>query len=239
MQVSNSSFLGQVVPVSTHQGLTREASLTIAQHCESNLIFRSKRTIQVLVGSSNALKVAAAHKAVSAWAQAYLGKVEIRDTGCEVSSEIDEQPHGYDHTLQGAKNRLVNLRKKAISKTEDGVLTILIAMENGVMKEPIHNLRNPEIFKNDDNTAWVDRCIVIAEMKFNELKWYAQASSVGVTTPRDCVEGAANFKWTRTAGSFIAEKYQANAKDWHGTIAGKGREEIMNQATLSAFGLQQ
>ncbi len=227
MQASN--FLGQIIPITTYQGLTQNQSLAISEVCKNP-------KIQVLVASANALKIEAARKAVTIWAQTHINNPTVEVKGFDVSSEIDEQPHGYEYTLEGAKNRLSNLKKH--DSAPANVLRVLVSMENGLFKEQVKNLHNSEIFKNNDNTVWIDRCVVVAQIIFNQQKWDSQSVSVGVTTPKDCVELAEKEKWQKTAGSFIAEKYKWNAKDWHGSIAGKGRQFIMEEAILSAFGLQ-
>lgn len=59
--------------------------------------------------------------------------------------------------------------------------------------------------------------------------------SEGVTTPKQAVLLAKDSGWTKTAGFFIEQLYHWNAKDWHGSIAGKSRSVIMQELISDMF----
>ena len=82
----------------------------------------------------------AANDSVIAWVKALFNdKVEVAVKGYGVPSNIDEQPHGLEHTKQGALNRLNNMKKElGISEnTRDGTLRVLVSLENGIMQEKV------------------------------------------------------------------------------------------------------
>ena len=158
-----------------------------------------------------------------------------------MSSEVDEQPHD-DFTLKGSMNRLINMKnalsRQGITNTKlDGVLRVLISLENGLMCEKIPFIKNPGIFEICDNTVWVDRCVETCEVWFQGKQWQTTSISEGVTTPKYAVLTSKANDWTMTAGLFIAEQYGCNASDWHSTFVGKGRKIIMEELIKNCFGL--
>ena len=233
---------GQLVAAPANQGLP----IAIARQIRESILGQgglNGRAIEVLVTSGNALKKQAAQNSVTAWIQALFNVNCPNNTkGYSVASEIDEQPHGLEHTTRGAENRLKNMKvelaREGIDPNKrDGVVRILISLENGVMKEVVNPLTNPVQYQNADGTVWVDRCVEKGELWFQGNRVEFSAVSEGVTTPRFAVEASEASNWTKTAGSFIAERYQVNAQDWHGYIAGKGRQAIMELLAQSALGL--
>lgn len=231
MPVTGSNFLGQIIPTESNQGLSGIDNKDIFTLCQG-------RKIQVFVGSANGLKVEAAKKAVEIWARNFLTDPVINIQGFDVPSGINEQPNGSKNTMTGAVNRLLALKENVKNILDNDLLTVYVSMENGLIPEVVHNLRNPETFLLKDKFAYVDRCIIVGHVVLKNKLWPFTSVSVGVTTPRECVELAEKSNWSKTAGSFIAEKYQWNPKDWHGSIAGKSRQTIMEEAILLALGLQ-
>lgn len=238
------NFLGQLVPALCNQGF----SYKDAGHLK-NLVNEKGglqgRRVEVFVTSQNAMKVQAAKNSIQTWLTALFktALLDIHVQGFGVFSNIDEQPHGEVHTRTGALNRLKNMKNELLStrqldhRQKDGVLRVLVSLENGIMKERVHVLNNPEIFKNPDETVWVDRCIETGEIWFEGQQWEFSAISEGVTAPKNEVELSLKSGWAKTAGSFISGQYGWNAQDWHGGIAGKGRQRIMEELSLVALGL--
>ena len=234
---------GQLVAAPNNQGLP----IAAARHLRDTILGQgglTGRTIEVLVTSNNALKKQAAQNSFIAMMQAIFNVAcSVITKGYGVASGIDEQPHGSDHTRQGAVNRLNNMKRELSTKENidesrrDGVLRILISLENGIMKEIVNPLINQAYYQNADGTVWVDRCIEAGEIWFQGNKCEFSAVSEGVTTPRFAAEASEASNWTKTAGFFIAERHQVNAQDWHGFIAGKGRQAIMELLAQSALGL--
>jgi non-canonical (house-cleaning) NTP pyrophosphatase len=229
------NYLGQLVDTTKLQGFSFE------QMKEMSSVFKGEcKSVEVYVTSQNSLKVQAAQAAVGFWLNHFRSNIKISITGLEVISEIDEQPHGYDQTLTGAKNRLKNMKNIILKDhiRNNNVLHILISLENGLFMQNIEHVNNPETFLFDnDHSVYVDRCVAIVEMWFNGNEWISNGVSQGVTTPRDAVILSEKSNWSQTAGFFIAEKYGWNPKDWHLSICGKGRQTIMEDLIKSIFRL--
>lgn len=236
-------LLGQLVPAPANQGLPLTEAREIRQMIELPRGLEGRR-IEVLVTSKNALKMNAAKNSVVEWIKALFNQtVEVVAKGYAVNSDIGEQPYSLQNTKQGAFNRLFNLKHELSSKenisenTQDNVLRVLFSLENGIMREQVANLKNPGVFQTQDGTVWVDRCVAMCEIWLQGKRWSAEALSEGVTTPKAEAAKAEQANWSRTAGSFIAETYGWPSADWHGAIAGKGRELIMNELSKAALGI--
>ena len=231
--------LGQLIfPIITKQ------ELSVKQNNEiKKCLNATNQMIEVYVTSKNALKINATTSAISSWLSELLGsnrdKFKSQIEGFEVSSDIDEQPHGFDHTTNGALNRLRNMKTELSKRNDNGMLRILVSLENGLIREQHSCIKNPQTFMidNSQNHVWIDRCIVVGEIWFQDSMIPFSAISEGVTTPKDAVILSENSNWTKTAGFFIAEKYNFNAKDWHADICGKNRQTIMEETIKTALGL--
>lgn len=236
----NQNYLGQLVAAPVTTGLDASFLREMKESLFKNMTY-VKYPVSVFVSSANALKVDAANKAVNQWLLSFLRKdiCFVTTEGIECASDIDEQPHGMDITTKGAMNRLTNLKKQLSEKNFiPATLNVLVSLENGLMPEKMLDVKNPDIFLDSDNgndIVWVDRCVVVCEIIFDGKRMTTMAISEGVTTPREAVKSAANTNWSKTAGSFIAETYKWNAKDWHGSIAGKGRQIIMLETIQSSL----
>ena len=229
-------FLGQSVAPPANQGLSPQSANEIKETAGQAW----GKKVEVLVTSKNALKMQAAKESVTAWVKAlFKDSAEIAVKGYGVPSNIDEQPHGLEHTRQGALNRLDNMKKelqKEDIRNGDGVLRVLVSLENGIMKENVPNLKNQGVFQTDGG-VWVDRCVELVEIWLQGKVWKMEAVSEGVTTPKEQVEQAEQARWGTTAGTFIEQKYGWPNADWHGGIAGKGRKFIMEELAKAALGL--
>ena len=235
----NGTFLGQLIPAPADQGLTTEEIQSIKKIItEAGGITNCR--VEVFVTSANALKIQASKDAIKQWlVELFPGETgwNITEEGFEVPSEVDEQPHGIEITKKGALNRLNNMKVKLVQKkrASENTITILVSLENGLIPEKHLGFKNPDTFL-DKGVVWVDRCCVIGEIWFQKKSWNIMGFSEGVTTPLNEVMCAAKTNWSKTAGSFIAEKYGWNAKDWHIGICGKGRQVIMTEAIRNSFG---
>lgn len=232
-------FLGQLVAPPANQGLSPQAANEIKQAAGQAW----GKKVDVLVTSNKPQKMQAAKDSVVAWVKALFNeRVGVEVKGFKVSSGIDEQPHGLDHTKQGAANRLTNMKKELLEKerisenTGDGVLRVLVSLENGIMKERVPNLKNPNVFLTEGE-VWVDRCLEQVEIWLQGRVWRMEAASEGVTTPKEQVEKSAGANWGITAGTFIEEKYHWPNDDWHAGIAGKSRKFIMEELAKATLGI--
>ncbi len=221
------AYLGQLVAAPKNQGLTPQAATEIKTLYQG-------RHIEVFVTSDKALKMQAAKEAVEAWAKHLFSEpMEVSVQGFKVSSDIDEQPHGLEHTRKGALNRLNNLKYELLNMETES-LVVLVSLENGIMQEEVPNLKNPEIFLSDGQ-VWVDRCVAKVQIWLDRKSWELDAVSEGVTTPKAEVAKAEASNWTKTAGTFIEETYGFPNADWHGKMAGKGRQAIMEELFKAAL----
>lgn len=237
-------YLGQRVPPQYSDPNKENIFIAIKNIVATNKTKLSK-VVEVYVTSKNALKTEAATTGVSPWVTMIFGadsEIKVNTIGIEVSSDIGEQPCGDEITMKGAANRLHNMKNTmqqngTTCESDPSVLRILVSLENGICLEKVSNLKNPDVFEVRPNSgeSWVDRCYCISEIWLGAHKWTLTGISEGVTTPRDTVKMSEESGWTKTAGSFIAEIYKWNAKDWHGSIAGKGRLPIMKELIQSVF----
>lgn len=236
MDTSGSSFLGQLIPAPVNQGLKSQEISEISKL----ILDLGVNKVELFITSANALKIQASKDAVTKWlAELFPGKnLIIVEEGHEACSDVPEQPHGEEITKQGASNRLKNMKALIAQKMNinDNILRTAISLENGLIFEKVNNVKNPAIFSVDEQYVWIDRSFVVGEIWLNCKTWNISAISEGVTTPKFEVLQAEQTGWTQTAGSFIAKKYGWNAKDWHGSICGKGRQIIMTETIRKAFG---
>lgn len=240
MQVSTSPCLGQLVPVN---------QLFLDSHIQSKnnyitklySIYNSNETLNpetptfhIGIASKNNLKIAAATKAVKAWAAEFFPKVpfNFKVEGFDAQSKINEQPCGYDNTRTGALNRLnaLNDMKRL------GNYQINIAFENGIMEEELSEVKNPEKFCANGRT-WVDRCVVVGTIFCDTFECDIEALSEGVTVPLCAVQKSMESSYAKTAGLFIQEKFGFPQQSWHKDMAGKDRQVIMEEACLRALGV--
>ncbi len=203
--------------------------------------------VDVVVSSTNEMKKMAALAAITSWLAKNNCNSNIKLFGYGVSSDIAEQPSSFEITMNGAKNRLQNLKKTHPTNTKN--ITIYISLENGIMLENVDLTGlESDIFSDPENNnqVWVDRCVCIGELVYFEdvdgdvdsallTSLEFSAVSIGVTTPLNQVLSSRDSNWTKTAGSFIATTFGFPSSDWHGKMAGKGREEIMREMIESCL----
>lgn len=235
------NYLGELVPIH-NDWISR---IPVSMEIKNIVMYHNTHSLHLYVTSKNNLKMDAAKNAINVWIKELFKNsanwmVEVH--GIEVQSEIDEQPHGLENTLRGAQNRLKNMKaelhKSSVNlKENDNIIRVLVSMENGLCVEKLTNIKNRDIFELYDGNVWVDRCLIDGEIWYGGQMWNIGGISEGVTTPKSEVQLSESTNWTKTAGSFIAEKYKLNAKDWHGGMAGKGRQVIMKEAIERALGL--
>lgn len=244
MQVHTGSYMGQLVPAPRQESiLSLDHAREIKQAIDTKGGIRD-RHVEVFVTSGNEMKIAAARNSVIHWIQD-LFKEKI--TGVHVnkyavSSNIDEQPHSQNDTLSGAQNRLKNMKIELLMNSvsqqiNDGTLRVLISLENGIMLETVNPLNNPDMFLTESGQVWVDRCIASVEIWFGGRSWDFNNMSEGVTNPKLEVEQSKNTQWRQTVGLILHDKYGWKANDFHGDLAGKGREIIMQENLDAGFGL--
>lgn len=229
--------LGQLINASESKGFTLEQLKEI-----NDLFTRKDIQIEIYVSSLNQMKIQAAKIAICFWLNHLNGNTNnIFTNGIEVNSGVDEQPHNYEQTLTGAKNRLYNMKHLISNKIilNDNIARILISLENGLMTENLSDIdiSNRKTFIIENNIVWVDRCVAAVEIIFNGKKWTCFGTSRGITIPKDAVKLSEKSNWVKTAGFYISKKYGGNSKDPHKTICGIPRQDILEEMIKNIFGV--
>jgi non-canonical (house-cleaning) NTP pyrophosphatase len=232
MAAISRTHLGQLLPAIDSHGFKAEVNKQISSLSEV-------RKIQAWVASDNAFKVQAAKNSLLLWAEKYSPSATVDAKGVATSSDISEQPHSKEETELGAKNRLTHLKEyvKHTAISFDA-LQVFVSMENGIMQESVPNLKNQAIFIDTEGKCWIDRCCVVVEVASSTLQLSATALSEGVTAPVSTVKDSEKTNWTKTCGFFIQKEYDFPAKDWHGKMAGKSREAIIQETIQKALGVE-
>lgn len=141
--------------------------------------------------------------------------------GIKVPSDINEQPVGHEETIQGALNRLENMRE-VIGETR---ADLLVAIENGIF--------SVELF---GKPTWFDLGWVVVEDADGN---HCLAHSTGIRVYEDDVDEAERRGFaTTTVGSIYAARTGADATDpnVHSTNVHVSRAEMLKQAFKTAFG---
>jgi len=218
----STEYRGQIVPATPAAPLSKKALKTA----------KSSR-LQLFVASENKLKVEAAKNAVMQW----LGLTDVVTKGFNAASKIKEQPVGIDKTARGAHNRISHLKELAKGDVKEDSAQLYVSMENGIMPEEVALLKNKNQFYDPKRKkTWVDRCYVIVQLFYKGKESEGTAISRGITVPLDAVKAAKKAHWDKTAGSFIEQIYGYNSKDWHGRMAGVGRQVLMEETIRNALG---
>ncbi len=173
--------------------------------------------MDIFVASTSEHKIGATRDAAKI---AFHGKT-LNIKGHKAASGINEQPIGNEETLQGAFNRLTNL-KTVIGGTR---YDLLVAMENGLF---VVNMNGTDM--------WIDSGWVIAQDADGRQ---AIAQTAGVPFPTADVEIArAEGFATVTAGSVIARQPGVDGTNPHGYLTNSlvHRTETLKQAILAAMG---
>jgi non-canonical (house-cleaning) NTP pyrophosphatase len=181
------------------------------------------KDIKIYVASTKELKMNAAKEAVQSLMLGHLQSINVEVKGFAAESNIKEQPVGTDETKKGANNRLENLRVLVEKKEQifphierDNILRIFVSMENGIINEKLNGV-----------DVLVDRCYIICRIFYNGHKKKVKGFSDGVTVPSECFTESYNTGFNKTAGDFIAKKYDTNGTDWHQKLAGVSRKELI------------
>jgi len=183
-------------------------------------------SIKVLVCTTSKHKIGAVEDAFQALLKndkiLTVDKFEIIAENGE--SEINSQPFGNEETLRGAKNRIINAKKRYFAnKTEP--IDFIVAIENGI------------ILVNENNEErWYDIGWVVIEDKLG--KQYASVSQA-VLFPTWAVHEAQKIGFkTKTVGEILSEKFPHCEKtDPHSFITkGKiSRLQLMSLTIRTTF----
>jgi non-canonical (house-cleaning) NTP pyrophosphatase len=142
--------------------------------------------------------------------------------GKKVNSGINAQPVGLDETLQGALNRLKDL-KRMIGDTR---YDLLAAFENGITS----------VILKDGKDIWFDLAWTVVEDSQGNVSF---APSTGVQIDNQIVnEMFCRGQEKVTIGDILAEKYGCHPADPHELLTDKllNRSVILQQSLQSALG---
>lgn len=160
--------------------------------------------MKIVVGSTSPHKLEAVREACQR-----IG-LDAEVVGCKAPSHVNEQPVGFDETLQGAGNR-------ATFATVFTNADVAIGIENGLV-------------------SYLLDVAVIVLITADDRR--IVTTSTGVRFPRDCYDEAAERGFSRTTvGSVFAEKYGGDATDPQSTITKNkvSRKDMLVQALMAAL----
>lgn len=151
----------------------------------------SGKKLKVAVGSKTRIKLDAAERALNATA-----------IGIEAASLVAGQPMGFDDTLRGARNRLLQV----CDADECSGMDMAIGIENGLIRGGA----------GADSETWVDIAVVFVR----DLRTGHEsiATSAGVQFPSNAVGDWAESGGEGTVGHLLAEEYKCDKQDPHGHI---------------------
>lgn len=174
--------------------------------------------MDILVGSANRYKLEAVSSALG---EVFGDEVELDIRSKNVTSQIDAQPVGHEQTIQGALNRLAELRQLVAGFHYD----LLVAFENGIYSVQI-----------DDTPNWFDLAwVAVADAEGKQVL----AHSAGIALEIGDVEKAARYGYKfNTVGKAIAERTGADKSDPHSFLTNGvvGRTELLRGALKVAVG---
>ncbi|HVW66297.1 MAG TPA: inosine/xanthosine triphosphatase [Candidatus Peribacteraceae bacterium] len=172
--------------------------------------------MRVFVASTSKHKIAGAKQACD---EIFPGNHDIE--GRKASSDINEQPVGHEETLQGALNRIKNL-KTVIGDTR---FDLLIAFEGGMF----------QVNANGEE-KWVDMGWTVAE---DATGRQAYSMGTGVEYPTEDVHIARELGFDKyTVGSVMAKRAGIDGTDPQEYLTGNllRRRDVLAQATTAAVG---
>jgi len=168
------------------------------------------------LGTKSEIKVNAVKKA---FLKAFPSN-EVQVLTCAASSNINEQPVGYQETLLGASNRLDNTKEQLGNRCN-----YFVAIENGIIETGV------------SSSPWLDLAWVILEDKHGQ-QWVA--TSGGIPFSVKYVEAAKDrgYSTTTVADTMAKDIKNLNTKDPHSYLTGGlvSREDFLYEALLSALG---
>jgi adenine phosphoribosyltransferase len=137
-------------------------------------------------------------------------------------SGVNNQPVGLQETLLGARNRLSGRPPMPMLR---------VSMESGLFSKP------------GTNDEWYCQTCVIVQKCFGDKEdargaWNKEVVvwSLPYSIDADCVQAAGASGWYTTSGSLMALKYACkNASNWHQSVHGIQRADIMSEAIRLAL----
>lgn len=190
------------------------------------------KNIKVVVASSTVCKISAVEKAF----KAQFNKDSIEVISCKVSSNISEQPIGYDIALAGAKNRINNLPDNLVSAAD-----FVVAIESYIEKSTNSNLYKDIgliLLKDLDNkkdTIYLTQATLV-DSKFVNLAYRLSDKTKISFNGLPVTVGQA-------ISNYFKENYNREviSNNWHKEpeFANVSREKLIEQAVFKALSLKQ
>jgi len=186
-------------------------------------------TVNVLLGTTSALKMEAAKGAFAA-AQQQIGRElgiaspEFVFISTNTKSQVNEQPMGWEETIRGANNRTKHAIELAGTKAKP---RFVVAIENGVVDLPA----------NGSNYFMDIGWVILTDMVTNSQ---FVSSSTSLSVPAELVEDAKLKGFdTFTIGDVLHERDPSiSKKDPHYSLLGglMSRVPLMEQAVSCCIG---
>jgi len=161
----------------------------------------------IRLGSTSASKIEALKEACG------IMGIEADIQTLPASSEINDQPYGFDETYRGALNRALNTKK-------DNPNAMSIGIENGII--PVGD-------------KFIDMAVIVVLTPDGKN---FMSTSAGIEFPKEAVETARTRGFeSNTAGSVIAEMVGGSTTDPHSTLTGGkiSRKKILTDAIVVAL----
>lgn len=226
--------VGQIIPALSSPSFSYENLIELKQLCQSSH-FENK--FSIYIASQNDHKMKSAVEGIKLWAESHFLNPKLSWVMSGAKSDVPEQPIGGE-VERGAHNRLNEIYDRYKGEIKEDHITIFVAFENGIAEEKISEVTNALIFQTKESHAWVDRAVVKGIIHYGKnFACNISAFSAGVTVPKNCVEESIKSNCAKTAGKFIAERYEGCSHDnWHEKIGGISRQKLMTEAMLRALG---
>ncbi len=192
-------FIPQKSYIDEHGVSKVHAQNTVYPQFKANvgdLVINKNQPIDVLVTSNSAVKVKAAKAIFTDKFKISASKLNIK--GVKTKSAVAEQPIGLDEAIQGAKNRITDLKQRL--KLESNSHPYIVSIENFFTE-----------LRQDSNPT--DHALVIIEDPNGKQFTYL---SVGVEINKEIYSSA--LQNGVTIGDILARRYNVSANDWHGYV---------------------
>ena len=125
---------------------------------------------------------------------------------------VNEQPTGFSETLQGALNRMDIVDLQGVREPN----TWLLSVESGAFLQP---------YSTD---KYHDQAVVVLKNLGTNRTFYTCTHPVELD--EECLAASKKDNYQSTAGKYIALKYNCSATNWHKSLTGVSRVDLIKEA---------